>query len=481
LNLRHFSLSGAILASLLFCFLFCLPACALNPDADDATMKGATGVSEKTTNSSDEATTVRKADITRAAQGQDTTATASAKAMDTAFIHRSDEKDSRGDYTYLSDPSIDGDPNAVVLVMPTSDQGSTGHGIYDHNVGVWYEPQAQRWAIFNQDRVAVPVGAAFQVIVPGGPEKIVHRAESGNIDENSTYLDNPLVNGKPKAILSVTQNWNPGGGSGTYNDHPIAVRYDPGRQQWAIYNTDDSAMPDGAAFNVAVSGGPPTTGSDAGDPDQAAKSNEESGSETTTEAVLPKDVLDKKDLDKLPPKYTDWNKESSDSGETEASAGSAGAIPAVKPFNLGKNPGGPDDKTLYLTVPALGLTDVPVYNSVKDKKLKKSTVHIPATGFPWQEGANTYIAGHRLGYEGTGSYLIFYYLDQLGEGDKILLQDEAGDTYEYRVTEQKVVDPENVQIMEPEEGRSLVSLQTCTLPDYKQRLIVQGELVDKST
>jgi sortase A len=479
LNLRLFRLSGAVLVPLLFCVLFSLSACGLTPGGDDAVSKGATGASEKTTSISEEATSARKADITRVAQDQNATATASGQAMDTTFVHRSDENNSRGDYTYLSDPSINGDPNAVVLVTPIPDQESSGDGIYDHNVGVWYEPQAQRWAIFNQDRTAVPAGTTFQVVVPGGPEKIVHRAESGNIDEDSTYLDDPLVNGKPGAILSVTQNWNPGGGSGTYNDHPVNVRYDTGRQKWAIYNTDGSAMPDGAAFNVAVSGVAQTIDSDAGK-DQAAKSNEESGSETTTDAVLPKDILDKKDLDKPPPKYRDFYKEGSDSGGTESSDTSAGAIPAVKPFNLGRDPGGPDDKTLYLTVPVLGLADVPVYNSVKDEKLKKSTVHIPATGFPWQEGANTYIAGHRVGYEGRGSYLIFYYLDQLGEGNEILLEDEAGNKYEYRVTEQKVVDPDNVEVMEPEEGKSLVSLQTCTLPDYKQRLIVQGELVDKS-
>src|SRR5215210_46402 len=473
MNLRLFRLSGARIAPLLFCVLLSLSACGLTPDADDA---AATGVSEKTTNVSKEVTSVKKAKITRAAQGQDAKAKALGQAMDIAFVHRSDEENSRGDYTYLSDPSIDGDPNAVVLVTPIPDQEN---GIYEHNVGVWYEPEAQRWAIFNQDRVAVPAGTTFQVVVPGGPEKIVHRAESGNIDENSTYLDAPLVNGKPGAILSVTQNWNPGGGSGTYNDHPVDVRYDAGRQQWAIYNTDDSAMPVGAAFNVAVSGVAPMTGSDASK-DQAGKSTEESGSETTTEAVLPKDILDKKDLEKTPPEYEDWYKVGSDSSGTETSESgtSAGAIPAVKPFNLGRDPGGPDDKTLYLTVPDLGLTEVPVYNSVKEEKLKKSVVHIPATGFPWQEGANTYIAGHRLGYEGRGSYLIFYYLDQLGEGDEILLEDEAGDTYEYRVTAQKVVDPDNVAVMEPEEGKSLVSLQTCTLPDYKQRLIVQGELVE---
>jgi len=69
------------------------------------------------------------------------------------------------------------------------------------------------------------------------------------------------------------------------------------------------------------------------------RSNEELGAETTTEAVLPKDILDEKDLGKPPPKYTDWNKESSDSDGTEASDSSAGTIPAVKPFNLGKDPG----------------------------------------------------------------------------------------------------------------------------------------------
>jgi sortase A len=110
---------------------------------------------------------------------------------------------------------------------------------------------------------------------------------------------------------------------------------------------------------------------------------------------------------------------------------------------------------------------VPVYNSVKEEKLKKSVVHIPATGFPWQKGANTYIASH-------------HYLDQLGEGEEILLENEARTTYEYRVIKQKIVDPDNVEVMEPKEGKSLVSLQTCTMPDYKQRLIIQGELVEKS-
>ncbi len=80
----------------------------------------------------------------------------------------------------------------------------------------------------------------------------VHRAAPENIVNNSTYLDNALANGDPDAILYVTQNWNPGGSRGTYNDHPVGVWYDANRLRWAIFNQDLAAMPEGAAFNIVV-------------------------------------------------------------------------------------------------------------------------------------------------------------------------------------------------------------------------------------
>lgn len=83
----------------------------------------------------------------------------------------------------------------------------------------------------------------------------VQRATAGNITANSTYLDNPSTNNNPNAVLSATQNWNPGGGAGTYNDHPIGVWYDPDVKKWAIFNQDQASMPEGAAFNVAVLSG----------------------------------------------------------------------------------------------------------------------------------------------------------------------------------------------------------------------------------
>jgi len=60
----------------------------------------------------------------------------------------------------------------------------------------------------------------------------------------------------------------------------------------------------------------------------------------TVEAVLPEDVLSEKDLDKPPPKYEDWYEEGSDTDGVENSGTTAGAIPIVKPLNLGRDPGG---------------------------------------------------------------------------------------------------------------------------------------------
>jgi sortase A len=157
--------------------------------------------------------------------------------------------------------------------------------------------------------------------------------------------------------------------------------------------------------------------------------------------------------------------------------GTSGSIPATDNLASSTDAGGPSDTTLYLTVPKIGLEDAKVYDSLSEEKLEESAIHVPGTGFPWQPGANTYIAGHRLGYFGTGSFLIFSRLNELEQGDEIIVEDSAGQEYVYRVTEQMVVGPEDMRVTEPVPGRSVVSLQTCTLPDFSERLVVRGDLV----
>ena len=141
---------------------------------------------------------------------------------------------------------------------------------------------------------------------------------------------------------------------------------------------------------------------------------------------------------------------------------------------------GPQNKTMKLTVPKMAQlkNDTVPTGRGSDESLFKNDagVHLQGTGFPWDKEANVYIAGHRLGFQGTPSYLAFWDIDKLKNGDKIFLQDANGKKYTYVVFNIIVTDPTNLSVLEPVKGKNIVSLQTCTLPDYSQRVIVQGEL-----
>ncbi len=142
---------------------------------------------------------------------------------------------------------------------------------------------------------------------------------------------------------------------------------------------------------------------------------------------------------------------------------------------------GPEDTTLKLTVPKMErIQEVIVPDAAgndEERLTNYHAIHLTGTGFPWQKEANVYIAGHRLGYSGTASYLAFYDLDKLENGDEILVEDSEGKEYTYRVFNEFVVAPTALEVTEPIKGKNILTLQSCTLPDYSERLIVQAEKV----
>ncbi len=137
------------------------------------------------------------------------------------------------------------------------------------------------------------------------------------------------------------------------------------------------------------------------------------------------------------------------------------------------------DSSLALTVEAIGLYDVPVANASSQQALDRGVIHFPQTPMPWdeREQKNVYLAGHRLGWPGTGSRLVFYNLDKLKRGDPIMLRDSLGNPYEYRVSEVFVVRPDAEWAVDPVRGRDMLTLQTCTLPDLQNRIIVRADRV----
>ncbi len=138
----------------------------------------------------------------------------------------------------------------------------------------------------------------------------------------------------------------------------------------------------------------------------------------------------------------------------------------------------PPGAIMSLSVPAIGLRNAPVFDSEAKSVLDKGVAHLPDTSMPWSDTPerNVYLAGHRLGWPGTGSHLIFYRLDELDGGERITLRGPEGKTYNYRVIESFVVGPEANWVTGRVRDRDLLTLQTCTpIPTFQQRLIVRAE------
>ena len=140
----------------------------------------------------------------------------------------------------------------------------------------------------------------------------------------------------------------------------------------------------------------------------------------------------------------------------------------------------PPGAIMSLTVEAMDIYNVPVFDSDSQQALQDGVAHVPETSLPWSPGPqrNVYLAGHRMGYRGTWSRMVFYHLDKLDGGDEVVLKDRYGKVYRYLVSEAIVAGPRESWVMGQVRGRDMVTLQSCTpIPTFEKRLIVRAERV----
>ncbi|CAA9453125.1 MAG: hypothetical protein AVDCRST_MAG58-1037 [uncultured Rubrobacteraceae bacterium] len=134
---------------------------------------------------------------------------------------------------------------------------------------------------------------------------------------------------------------------------------------------------------------------------------------------------------------------------------------------------------MKLTVPRLGLKDVAVPTGSKQAELdREGILRVRGSGLPWIAGSNTFISGHALGFPRTRVPYAFYKLGKMKPGDEIFVEDKEGRRYTFRVYDLMTVEPNDYWTTYPVEGRTVVSLQSCTpIPTFENRIVVRGELV----
>ncbi len=111
-----------------------------------------------------------------------------------------------------------------------------------------------------------------------------------------------------------------------------------------------------------------------------------------------------------------------------------------------------------------------VVEGVDVEDLKKGPGHYPGTPLPGEKG-NAAIAGHRTTYGAP-----FYDVNELKVGDPIFVTTAAG-RFRYDVTEQLIVSPEAVEVLD-DKGDDRLTLTTCN-PRFSaaERLIIVARLI----
>ncbi|MEU7586456.1 class E sortase [Micromonospora sp. NPDC049230] len=116
-----------------------------------------------------------------------------------------------------------------------------------------------------------------------------------------------------------------------------------------------------------------------------------------------------------------------------------------------------------------------VVEGVTQEDIRYAPGHYPTSAMPGQVG-NFSVAGHR-------NRATFWRLDELGEGDAIVVESKT-DWYVYRVSQSRIVRPTQVEVVAPVPGepnkkptKRMLTLTTCNPKwDNYQRLIIHAEL-----
>lgn len=128
----------------------------------------------------------------------------------------------------------------------------------------------------------------------------------------------------------------------------------------------------------------------------------------------------------------------------------------------------------YIEIPSIDVT-LPIYHGTSEEILQVAIGHIEGSSLP-VGGLSTHcvISGHR----GLPFSRLFTDIDQLSEGDifTLLVLDEA---LTYEVDQIRIVEPDDISLLEIKEGEDLCTLVTCTPYGVNShRLLVRGHRVE---
>lgn len=127
-----------------------------------------------------------------------------------------------------------------------------------------------------------------------------------------------------------------------------------------------------------------------------------------------------------------------------------------------------------VTIPSINV-QLPIYHGTSDSVLNVAAGHIEGTTLPvGGPGTHGVISAHR----GLPSARLFTDLNKVVEGDLFMI-DVLNRTFTYQVDRILIVEPDQLEALNIEQGMDYVTLQTCTPYGINtHRILVRGHRVD---
>ena len=127
----------------------------------------------------------------------------------------------------------------------------------------------------------------------------------------------------------------------------------------------------------------------------------------------------------------------------------------------------------YIHIPHINIL-LPIYHGVTDDVLEKGVGHIKATALPvGGEGTHCVLTGHTA----LSHAKMFDDLIKMKVGDEFFLE-ILDETLAYQVVGTEVIEPDDISMLQKEEGKDKVTLLTCTPYGVNShRLLVFGERI----
>lgn len=130
----------------------------------------------------------------------------------------------------------------------------------------------------------------------------------------------------------------------------------------------------------------------------------------------------------------------------------------------------------YVTIPKINM-ELPVYHGTSDAVLSIAVGHLLGTSLPvGGQGTHSVVSAHR----GLPTAVLFTHLDRMEKGDLFYFT-ILDRRFTYEVDQIRIVEPDDLSLIQIEDGRDYCTLLTCTPYGINtQRLLVRGHQIDAS-